>query len=116
MQRAISETGRRRQIQEAYNEANGITPQSIIKPIDMSLVAVVEADYVDISLEDEQDVTEALTPEQRQSLIGELETKMRGAAKAFEFEKAAQFRDRIKALKTSDVYENASASRPDSRR
>jgi excinuclease ABC subunit B len=40
MNRAISETGRRRKLQEAYNEANGITPQSIIKPIDMSLVAV----------------------------------------------------------------------------
>jgi excinuclease ABC subunit B len=112
MNRAISETGRRRKLQEAYNEANGITPQSIIKPIDMSLVAVAESDYVTIPLEEEEDTTEALTPEQRKTLIQELETRMREAAKAFEFEKAAQFRDRIKALKTSDVYEDAPAARP----
>jgi excinuclease ABC subunit B len=114
MQRAISETERRRQIQQAYNDANGITPQSIIKPVDMSLVAIAEGDYVTVSLEDEEDATAALSPEQRQSLITELETKMREAAKAFEFEKAARFRDRIKALKANDVYESATAPRADS--
>jgi excinuclease ABC subunit B len=74
-------------------------------------VAVAESDYITVPLEEEEDATEALTPEQRQSLISELETKMREAAKAFEFEKAAQFRDRIKALKTTDVYEDRSAAR-----
>ena len=111
MKRAISETERRRRIQEAYNDENGITPQTIIKPIDMSLVAVAEADYVTVPLEEEQDVDQLLTPEQRQSLITELETKMRESAKAFEFEKAAGFRDRIKALKTGDVHESASEAR-----
>jgi excinuclease ABC subunit B len=111
MQRAISETERRRRIQEAYNESNGITPQTIIKPIDMSLVAVAEADYVTVALEEEDDAAQLLTAEQRQSLIAELETKMRESAKAFEFEKAAQFRDRIKALKTGDVHESASEAR-----
>jgi excinuclease ABC subunit B len=112
MRRAMSETDRRRRLQEAYNEANGITPQTIIKPIDMSLVAVAEADYITVPIEeDEQDNTAVLTPEQRGALIQELETKMREAAKAFEFEKAAQFRDRIKSLKTSDVYEDAPATR-----
>jgi excinuclease ABC subunit B len=114
MQRAISETERRRHIQQAYNDANGITPQTIIKPVDMSLVAIAEGDYVTVSLEDEEDATAALSPEQRQSLITELETKMREAAKAFEFEKAARFRDRIKALKANDVYESATAPRADS--
>jgi excinuclease ABC subunit B len=66
---------------------------------------------VTVPLEAEEDTTEALTPEQRKTLIQELETRMREAAKAFEFEKAAQFRDRIKALKTSDVYEDAPAAR-----
>jgi excinuclease ABC subunit B len=112
MDRAIRETERRRTVQRAYNEANGITPQSIIKPIDMSLVAIAEADYVTIPLETETDSAVELTPEQREGLIAELELKMRSAAKAFDFEKAAQFRDRMKALKAGSVYEEASAARP----
>jgi len=111
MQRAIGETNRRRAIQSAYNEANGITPQTIVKPIDMSLVAVAEADYVTVPLGEEDGDTLSLSPEQRDALISELEVKMRNAAKAFEFEKAAQLRDRVKALKANDVYEDASTSR-----
>ncbi len=112
MRSAINETDRRRATQEAYNQANGITPQSIIKPIDMSLVAIAEGDYVTVSLDDDDGEDSALTEEQRQALIGELETKMRQAAKVFEFEKAAQLRDRIKALKVSIVYEETPAGRP----
>src|SRR6476469_9250160 len=99
MQNAMNETERRRAIQEAYNQANHITPQTIIKPIDMSLVAVAEGDYVTVPLDSEDEPGVDLTPEQRARLIAELETKMREAAKAFEFEKAAQFRDRVRALK-----------------
>src|SRR5207247_4974017 len=51
MRRAIEETSRRRNVQMQYNEANGITPQSIIKPIDLSLIAIAEGDYVTIPLE-----------------------------------------------------------------
>jgi excinuclease ABC subunit B len=98
MRRALSETGRRRQTQLEYNERNHITPQSIIKPIDMSLVAVAEGDYVTVPLEVDEEV-DNLTPEQRQRFIGELEERMREAARKFEFEKAAQLRDRVKALK-----------------
>jgi excinuclease ABC subunit B len=115
MQRAIRETDRRRALQEAYNEANNITPQSIIKPIDMSLVAVAEADYFTVPLETDDQAETDLTTEQRDALIIELERKMKEAAKAFEFEKAAQFRDRMRALKASNIYEEAVASRPDSR-
>ncbi len=109
MDRAMKETGRRRAMQRAYNEANNITPQTIIKPIDMSLVAVAEGDYVTVQIEDEtQSGPDAdLTPEERKQLIAELEKKMRDAAKAFEFEKAAQFRDRMKALKLGEVHEEA---------
>ncbi len=64
----------------------------------MSLVAVAEGDYVTVPLE-EEDETEDLTPEQRVRFIGELEERMREAARKFEFEKAAQLRDRVKALK-----------------
>ena len=116
MRRAMGETERRRAIQRAYNEANHITPQTIIKPIDMSLVAVAEGDYVTVPLEDEAEPEVELTPEERDTLIAELEMKMREAAKIFEFEKAAQFRDRIKALKTGGIYEEAVATRPADRR
>src|SRR5579884_2187757 len=102
MKRAIDETSRRRTIQRIYNEENHITPQSIIKPIDMSLVAIAEADYATVPLEPEGPA-ESLTPEQRDKLIAELEERMREAAKKFEFEKAAQFRDRVKALKAQIV-------------
>ncbi len=109
MRRAMDETNRRRAIQEQYNEANHITPQSIVKPIDMSLVAVAEADYITVPLEPEEPVEE-MTAEQRERFIAELETAMRDAAKKFEFEKAAQLRDRVKALKSSQIYDEAAAA------
>jgi excinuclease ABC subunit B len=100
MRKALDETGRRRQIQADYNDRNGITPQSIIKPIDMSLVAIAEGDYVTVPLEADPEV-ESLTPEQRVKFIAELEERMREAARKFEFEKAAQLRDRVKSLRMS---------------
>jgi excinuclease ABC subunit B len=98
MRKALEETSRRRQVQVEYNERNGIVPQSIVRPIDMSLVAVAEGDYVTVPLETDEEV-EGLTPEERARFIGELEESMRDAARKFEFEKAAQLRDRVKALK-----------------
>jgi excinuclease ABC subunit B len=109
MRRAIDETNRRRTIQQQYNEENNIIPQSIIKPIDMSLVAIAEGDYVTVPVEPE-DPIEEMTPEQREKFIGELEASMRDAAKKFEFEKAAELRDRIKMLKSFGVYEESQAS------
>ena len=111
MRRAIDETTRRRVIQVAYNEAHHITPQSILKPIDMSLVAVAEADYVTVPLEPEDEV-DNMTAEQRDRYITELEERMREAAKKFEFEKAAQFRDRLKELRTRGVYAEAASGSP----
>jgi excinuclease ABC subunit B len=110
MRRAIEETNRRRKIQEEYNERNKITPQSIIKPIDMSLVAIAEADYVTVPLE-EDEPAEALSLEQLQKFVSELEEKMREAAKRFEFEKAAQLRDRIKELRSKALDEGITADR-----
>jgi len=114
MKRAIDETNRRRAIQEQYNEENNITPQSIIKPIDMSLVAIAEGDYVTVPAEPE-DPAEDLTPEQREKFIADLEQTMREAAKKFEFEKAAQIRDRIKGLKSPKAYEESQAGSADRR-
>ncbi len=102
MRKALDETNRRRARQTAYNLENNITPQSVIKPIDMSLVAMAEADYVTVPLDlAEEEIT---TIEQRDALVAELETRMREAARNFEFEKAAQLRDRLRALKNKELF------------
>jgi excinuclease ABC subunit B len=108
MRQAIGETDRRRIIQHQYNEANGITPESISKPVDMSLVRIVEADYVNIPSEDEGPLPS--TPEEMEKLVEQLERQMRQAAQAFEFERAARLRDRVKALKTRDLTGATEAS------
>ncbi|MGB9605107.1 MAG: excinuclease ABC subunit UvrB [Bryobacteraceae bacterium] len=108
MRVAIEETNRRRRIQMQYNLEHNITPQSIIKPIDMSLVAIAEADYVTVPAEPEVPEAE-LSPEQLEETIRELEQRMREAARKFEFEKAAELRDRIKALRARLVLEPAMA-------
>ena len=98
MKRAIDETNRRREIQARYNEDNNITPESIIKPVDMTLVAIAEADYVEVP---EEDVVEAITedPTKLAEIIAKLETEMREAAKKFEFERAAELRDKARELR-----------------
>lgn len=109
MRRAIEETNRRRVIQQEYNDENGITPQSIVKPIDMHLVAVADADYVTVPLNVEDEADE-LTAEQREKYLNDLELQMREAAKRFEFEKAAQIRDRIKNLRGRGLYAETSGT------
>jgi excinuclease ABC subunit B len=96
MQQAISETYRRRDKQTRFNEDNDITPESIVRPVDMVLASIVAADYVTVPVELPE---EAVPPDQLEELTRNLENQMREAAKQFEFEKAAQLRDRIKALK-----------------
>ena len=111
MSRAIEETNRRRKLQTQYNAENNITPQTIIKPVDMSLVAIAEGDYVTVPLHSDESLSPS-TPEERERLLRELEDRMRDAAKKFEFEKAAQFRDRIKALKQREVYDQIPEAGP----
>ena len=98
---AINETNRRRERQVRYNEENGITPQSIVKPIDTSLIAMTEADYVDLAADEE--VEEINSAEQLEQQILKLQKQMCDAAQKFEFEKAARLRDRIKALKEREM-------------
>ena len=109
MKRAIGETLRRRAIQSAYNEANGITPQSIIKPIDMTLVRVAEGDYVTVPLESEEE-TGAIPPEKMEQYLADLEERMREAARKFDFKQAALFRDRIKELRAKAVLSDTAAN------
>ena len=102
MSNAIEETTRRRALQQRYNDAHGITPETIVKPVDMSLARIIDADYVDIPAEDDEEVLPT-TREELEALVAELEDKMRAAAAKFEFEKAAGLRDRIKEMKEADV-------------
>ncbi len=102
MAQAIEETSRRRAKQVAYNEANGITPMSITKSVDMKLAAIVEADYVTVPAEDFADAD--ITSEAKLGeVLAQLEVQMREAAKKFEFERAAALRDRIRTLKQRDL-------------
>jgi excinuclease ABC subunit B len=106
MEQAISETNRRREKQVAYNKENNITPMSIIKSVDMDLARIVEADYVSIPLDDgvlDAAAANIKTGDQLAEMLRQLEVQMREAAKKFEFEKAAQLRDRIRSLKQKDL-------------
>jgi excinuclease ABC subunit B len=102
MRQAIGETNRRRAKQEAYNAEHNITPQSIVKSVDMQLVKIIEADYVTIPLDDTVGA-DISNEEQLAKVIAQLEAQMREAAKKFEFERAAALRDRIRALKQRDL-------------
>ena len=98
MKRAIDETSRRREIQQRFNVENNITPESIVKPVDMTLVAIAEADYVKVP---EEEIEEAVIhdPEKLAETIAKLEAEMRAAAKKFEFERAAELRDKARELR-----------------
>jgi excinuclease ABC subunit B len=102
MQKAVDETNRRRAIQEAYNLANGITPQSIVRPLEMSLATIVEADYTDLARPEPDGTPEFRSQDELDAYIRKLEEEMREAAKRFEFERAAKLRDTIKDLKTKE--------------
>ena len=97
MEKAISETNRRRKIQEEYNLANGIIPTTIIKSIDATLVTAYEADYFKIPLD--LDAIDEYTPAKLKETIANLENDMRNAAKNMKFEQAAEIRDKVRYLK-----------------
>jgi len=113
MRQAIGETNRRRAKQQAFNREHNITPQSIVKSVDMQLARIVDADYVTVPAEDTV-IGEITTEEQLVQAIKQLEAQMREAAKNFEFERAAALRDRIRALKQRDlgVISSTGASAP----
>ena len=101
MEKAISETNRRRQIQIEYNKKMGITPKTIIKSVHSSLETLKVAEDslgYDINLGDEIDENEPM-----EAVIEKLTDEMKKAAKALEFERAAVLRDQIEKLKKSSV-------------
>jgi excinuclease ABC subunit B len=101
MRRAIEETNRRRDIQQEYNREHGITPQTIVKPIEATLVTAYEADYFKVPLDLES--FEEYTREHLDATIARLEAEMRVAARAMEFERAAELRDRVKYLREREL-------------
>jgi excinuclease ABC subunit B len=106
MNQAIDETNRRRAKQTAFNKENNITPMSIVKSVDMELARIVEADYVSVPVDDatlDAAAAEVENEQQLAQLLQQLEKQMREAAKKFEFERAAQLRDRIRSLKQKDM-------------
>ena len=101
MRHAMNETDRRRAIQQAYNEEHNITPQTIIRSLDMTLAGIVAADYHDLAELTEGEL-EFSSQQELDDHIARLESDMREAAKRFEFEKAAKLRDAIRDLKTKE--------------
>jgi excinuclease ABC subunit B len=97
MRRAIDETNRRRERQRAWNAEHGITPQTVRRNISDLGMAAVEADWVTVPLAAEEGAE--YRPEQIPEIVAALEQEMKEAAGALDFEKAAQLRDRILALK-----------------
>lgn len=113
MKRAIDETARRREIQDGYNKAHGITPKTIVKPIkpliETTLVAESGGKY------EVKKGKKKLTKKDRENLIKTLTREMQQASRALEFERAAELRDMILELDGSLPGAKASAS-PKARR
>jgi excinuclease ABC subunit B len=101
MKRAIDETDRRRAIQVAYNQEHGITPESVIRPLSMSLAGIAESDYVDVT-QAADGLPDFKSQEELDAYIAGMEADMREAAKKFEFEKAAKLRDTVRDLRTKE--------------
>jgi excinuclease ABC subunit B len=99
---ALEETNRRRSKQAAWNEAHGITPQSVKKHIGEAINSVFEQDYVTVAPIKDSRVTD-LVGKDLKSSIAELEKRMRAAAADLEFEEAGRLRDEIKRLEALDL-------------
>jgi excinuclease ABC subunit B len=98
MKTAMDETHRRRKIQEKYNVENNITPTSVKKEITNILSSIYEADYWTVPA-----VTEEKVEYGDESEIKKLEEEMKKAAERLEFEKAAELRDRIRAIREKQI-------------
>ncbi len=115
MEEAIQETRRRREIQIAYNLERGITPRGIRKEIPESLYAVSEGDYVDVSLVEE--VRGRILEKEGDALPdGEIRKLMEKAASDLEFEKAAYYRDILRARGRDPDGKNLTVGKPGRRK
>ncbi|HEX2483151.1 MAG TPA: excinuclease ABC subunit UvrB, partial [Methylomirabilota bacterium] len=101
MRTALQETERRREIQTAYNVEHGITPESIRRSIRDVLRSVEERDYYTVEVEAADERFES--PEAHAETVKRLEGEMKDAAKRLDFERAAELRDRLRALRKRDL-------------
>jgi excinuclease ABC subunit B len=101
MRLAMDETSRRRSLQAAFNKKHGITPQTVIKSIGSPLVKIYEADYVDVPLAAEKEAIYGAKDLPR--VIQRLKKEMKKAAEGLEFERAAELRDRIRAMEEQEI-------------
>ena len=99
MKLAIGETERRRGVQKAFNEENGIVPRSVVKQIDEPLIRAYEADYVDVPLV----ADDGPAPSEIPRMVEKLRKEMKQASDRLEFEKAAELRDRIRGLQEKEL-------------
>ncbi len=107
MKFAISETERRRKIQEAFNKENNITPKSIQKNIAGLLTTIFEQDYIDISGGFDENSPLIIDPKEAERLIKNLSKKMKKAARELNFEEAARIRDEIGNIKKNMLLMDA---------
>jgi excinuclease ABC subunit B len=103
MQRTIEETGRRRKIQQQYNEANSITPATVRSSIKDLLTSVYEKDYVTVPVQAAEVEVEYHSLQDLRRDIKRMETEMHKAAKVLAFEEAARLRDEIKELRRLEL-------------
>jgi excinuclease ABC subunit B len=103
LERAIGETNRRRELQRQYNEEHDITPTGIVKEVDNPLAAVYDADYVTVPIAAEAPASYEVADEDVPGLIAKLRKEMRAAAERYDFERAAELRDRIFALQEREL-------------
>ncbi len=101
MKSAIGEMERRRALQGAYNEAHGITPESVVREIDAVLSSVYERDYMMTPDRDSRPTFR--TAAERDAEIARLEEEMRSAAANLDFERAAAVRDSLKLLRSREL-------------
>jgi excinuclease ABC subunit B len=101
MRLAMDETNRRRSLQAAFNKKHGITPQTVIKSIGSPLVKIYEADYVDVPLAAEKEAD--YEAKELPRIIQRLKKEMKKAAANLEFERAAELRDRIRAMEEQEI-------------
>ncbi len=107
MKFAISETERRRKIQEKFNRQNNITPKSIQKNIAGLLTTIFEQDYIDISGGFDENSPLIIDPKEAERLIKNLSKKMKKAVKELNFEEAARIRDEINNIKKNMLLMDA---------
>jgi len=111
MRRALSETKRRRELQQEYNRQNGITPETIVKSIGDILGSVYEQDYPAIPAVAAEDGVDLVTAEELRREIKKLDKAMKQASQRLEFEKAAEIRDRIRELRQIELFDDLSPDR-----